>query len=110
MVGLDVYIDKCRKPKIIEIDGRKYRDYEEREQLCYWRKNYDLLDIMKYGEDDYGQDVCMRKEDVEKILDYVAHNRDYFGGFQTVPDVCELLDQWDELKDDGWVICFNSTW
>ena len=47
---------------------------------------------------------------IKKILDYVAHNRDYFDSFQTVPDVCELLDQWDELKGDGWVINFNANW
>ena len=33
-MGLDMYIDKCRKPKIV--NGK--REYEEREEVCYWRK------------------------------------------------------------------------
>ena len=83
-MGLDIYIEKCRKPKIVEQDGKKYR------------------------EDEYAEDVRLRREDVEKILDYVAHNRDYFGGFDSVPQVCALLDEWDALMEDGWVICFNA--
>lgn len=106
-MGLDIYIDKCREP-IITADGR--RDYAEREEVCYWRKFYGLLELMQYGESEYGQDVRLRKEDVEKILDYVAHNRDYFEGFDTVSKVCELLDDWGELEKDGWVINFNSNW
>lgn len=112
-MGLDIYIDKCRKPTMKEFNGKMYRDYEEREEVCYWRKFWDLLYEgvpFKYGEDEYGKDIRLNKEDVEKILDYVAHNRDYFGGFQTVPDVCELLDQWDELKNEGWIINFNANW
>ena len=109
-MGLDIYIDKCREP-IITADGR--RDYAEREEACYWRKFWDLLNEgipFKYGEDEYGQDVRLRKEDVEKILDYVAHNRDYFDGFDTVPQVCELIDNWDKLEKDNWVINFNANW
>lgn len=112
-MGLDIYIDKCRKPIMKEFNGKMYRDYEERIEVCYWRKFWDLLNEgipFKYGEDEYGQDIRLNKEDVEKILDYVSHHRDYFDSFQTVPDVCELLDNWDELKEDGWVICFNSNW
>ena len=38
-MGLDMYIDKCRKPKIV--NGK--REYEEREEVCYWRKFWGLL-------------------------------------------------------------------
>lgn len=105
-MGLDIFIDKCRKPKVV--DGM--RDYEEREEVCYWRKFYGLLDLMQYGEDEYGQDIRLGKKDVEKILDYVSHNKDYFDSFDTVPSVCELLDEWDELKENGWLVCFNANW
>ena len=106
-MGLDMYIDKCRKP-IVKEDGR--RDYEEREEMCYWRKFWDLFHIFNYTNDDYGRDVRLTKDDVEKILDFVTHNRDYFYGFKSVESVCELLDQWDELEADGWVINFNANW
>lgn len=106
-MGLDMCIDRCRKPFIRE-DGR--RDYEERVEMCYWRKFWALLHILDYEEGDAGKDVRLRKEDVEKILDFVSHNRDYWGGFQSVEKVCELLDQWDELEENGWVINFNAGW
>ena len=106
-MGLDIYIDKCRKP-VIKEDGR--RDYEEREEVCSWRKFWEILSVMRYSDDDYGQDVRMTKEDAEKILQLVTHHRDYWDSFDSVPQVCELLDTWDELIDEGWAICFNANW
>lgn len=108
-MGLDMYIDKCRKPTLV--DGK--RIYEEREEVCYWRKFWGLLGEglpFAYGDEEYGKDIRLSKEDVEQILNYVAHNRDYFDGFRSVEQVCELLDQYDELKEDGWVINFNANW
>lgn len=109
-MGLDVFIDKCRKPKIREEDGKKYRDYEEREEVCYWRKFWGLLEVMRYGDDEYGQDVRMTKDDAEKLLEYIIHHRDYFGGFDGVPQLCELIDDWDYLKEEGFIINFNANW
>lgn len=106
-MGLDVYIDKCRKP-IIKEDGR--RDYAEREEVCYWRKFWEILALMQYGDDEYGEDIRLRKEDVEKILQLVTHHRDYFNSFDSVPQVCELLDDWEELEEEGWVLNFNANW
>lgn len=109
-MGLDMYIDKCRKPKIV--DGR--RDYEEREEVCYWRKFWGLLREglpFEYGNDECGQDVRLSKADVEHILNYIIHNKDYFDSFDSVPQVCTLLDEYDYLtKEEGYVICFNANW
>ena len=65
---------------------------------------------LPYRDAEYGKDLRLTKEDVEKILDHVTHNRDYFHGFKSVESVCELLDQWDELEEDGWVINYNANW
>lgn len=108
-MGLDMYIDKCRKPTFV--DGK--RTYEEREEVCYWRKFYSLLEEglpFTYGDEEYAQDVRLSKKDVEHILNYVTHNRDYFDGFESVAQVCELLDKYDDLKEEGWVINFNADW
>ena len=108
-MGLDMYIDKCRNPRIV--DGK--RKYEEREEVCYWRKFWDLLRDglpFEYRDDECGQDVCLSKADVEHILNYVTHNKDFFNSFDSVPQVCELLDQYDNLKKDGWIVCFNVNW
>lgn len=107
-MGLDIYIDKCRNPKIV--DGK--REYTERAEVCYWRGFYDLLQQglpFVYGNDEYGQDVHLSKKDVEHILNYVVRHRDHFDSFQGVEQVCELLDQYDDLtKEEGYVICFNA--
>lgn len=103
-MGMDQYIDAIKydlndKTKIIE-----------RKELVYWRKFYDLNRSLHYYDDMYAKDLPLTKEEVESILQFVSHNRDYFDGFQTVPDVCEVLDQYDELKEDGWNIVYNANW
>ena len=108
-MGLDMYIEKCRKPNIV--DGK--HKYEERVEMCYWRGGYDLLQYglpFTYGNEECGEDIRLSKKDVEKILDYVTRHRDHFDSFDSVPQVCELLDQYDDLKDNGWVVCFNASW
>ena len=109
-MGLDIYIDKCRKPTMV--DGR--RDYEEREEVCYWRKFWGLLREglpFDYMDDEYAQDVRLSKKDIEHILDYVTHNRDYFDWFSGVEQVCRLLDEYDYLTEqEGWIIVFNANW
>ena len=109
-MGLDIYIDKCRKPTIKEENGKKYRDYEEREEMCYWRKFYGLLDVMKYGDSEYGKDVRLTLDDAERLLEYATHHRDYFDGFDGVPQLCELIYNWDNFVEEGFVINFNANW
>ena len=108
-MSLDMYIDKCRNPKIV--DGK--HDYEERVEMCYWSGFYGLLQHglpFTYGNEECGDDIHLSKKDVEQILNYVARNRDHFDSFNSVTQVCELLDQYDELKEDGWIVCFNASW
>lgn len=83
----------------------------EREELCYWRKFWDLhYELGLYGEGDYGNDVPMTKDDVERCLQFVSHNRDYFDTFQTVPLVCFVLAEYDVLIAEGWEIVYNADW
>ena len=83
----------------------------ERKEMCYWRKFWDLhYELGLYGPDDYGNDVPMTKEDVEKALQFASHNRDYFGEFNTVPKLCELLYDYDTYKLLGWEIVYNANW
>lgn len=109
-MGLDMYIDKCRK--YTAVDGK--RDYIERENICYWRKFWGLLREglpFFYGDEEYAKDVPLSKEDIEQILNYVTHNKDYYDGFGSVEQVCKLLDEYDYLtEEEGWVINFNANW
>ena len=104
-MGMDMYVEKIRRDptdKLVVI---------EREELCYWRKFWDLHDALGlYGAEDYGDDVPMTKEDVERAIDFATHNEDYFGGFDSVPQLCELLRDYDTYKKDGWDIVYNANW
>ena len=105
-MGMDMYVDAIKR------DPNDKTNVLERKEMCYWRKFWPLHYNMpfKYGMEEYGQDEKLTKGDVEEILHFVSHNRDYFGGFKTVESVCELIDQYDELKADGWDIVYNANW
>ncbi len=105
-MGMDMYIDAIKR------DPTDKKKILERKELCYWRKFWDLHYSLpfSYGEKEYGGDIPLTKDDVEQILQFVAHNRDYFDSFQTVESVCELLDNYDSLKEDGWQIVYNANW
>ena len=100
-----MYIEKIRR------NPNDKQDIVERVELCYWRKFWDLhYALGLYDKDDYNTDVPMTKDDVERALDFATHNEDYFGGFRTVPQLCELLRDYDELKRYGWDIVYNANW
>lgn len=103
-MGMDQYLEKIKR------DPNNKSNIIEREELCYWRKFYDLNDELHYNDDMCGKDLVLTKNELEMMLNYVSHNRDYFDSFQTVEQVCEALDQYDELKKDGWAVVYNSNW
>ena len=105
-MGMDMYIDRVKRNPNNKLEVIK------REEICYWRKFWDLHCVLpfKYGDEEYGKDVPLTKDDVELILKFVAHNRDYFDSFKSVESVCELLDQYDSFKADGWDIVYNANW
>ena len=97
-----MYIDRVRK---------KPNGEEEREELCYWRKFWLLHgELGLYGADDYGNDVPMTKQDVRRALHFIIEQEDYFGGFNTVPELAIVLRDYDEYKEDGWDIVYNANW
>ena len=101
---MDQYID------VIKRDPNNKQNILERKVMVYWRKFYELNSGLRYHNDMYAKDLPLTKQELENILQFISHNRDYFNGFNTVPAVCELLDQYDELKEDGWDIVYNANW
>lgn len=99
-----MYIDRIKR------DPNDKLKAIERTEVCYWRKNWNLLDELEYCDTEYDKDRNLTKEDVAEILEFVSHNRDYFGGFSTVESVCEVLDKYDEWKEEGYDIVFNANW
>lgn len=102
---MDMYVEKIRR------NPNNKLEIVERIELCYWRKFWDLhYELGLYGEGDYDNDIPMTKEDVSRALDFATRNEDYFGGFNTVPTLCELLRDYDDYKKDGWEIVYNANW
>jgi hypothetical protein len=110
-MGLDIYIDKVKEPVIVN----GVRTYKQREEMCYWRKFYELLGNLPFKCDEETMKNCfieepLTKDQADKILTFICHNRDYFDSFDTVVPMCELIEQWDELVKDGWKFEFNANW
>lgn len=105
-MGMDMFIDRVKHNPNNKLEVIK------REEICYWRKFWDLHYAMpfKYGDEEYCKDVPLTKDDVKLVLEFVTHNRDYFDSFKSVESVCELLDQYDSFKADGWDIVYNANW
>lgn len=104
-MGMDMYIDRIRR------NPNDKQEVIEREELCYWRKFWGLhYELGLYGTGDYGNDIPMTKEDVCRAIEFAIRNEDYFGGFNSVPKLCELLREYDGYKEDGWDIVYNANW
>lgn len=105
-MGLDMYIEARRNIGTPQ---------EECIEKLYWRKFFGLQDMLIQKLDLEAHDGCIKntlltKEDAESILDYCCHNRDYFGEFSRIPDICEWIEQWDEWASQGWSFWYNANW
>lgn len=106
-MGLDMYIDARRNIGTLQ---------EERKEMVYWRKFWDLqdhiVDLIDIEVVDIGaiHDTKLIKEDLEDIIHFCCYNRDYFDGFTSVPKLCELWQLWDDMADDGWTFWYNGNW
>lgn len=104
-MGMDMFIDKIRR------NPSNKQEILEREEICYWRKFWSLHAALGlYDGSDYANDVVITKDDIERAIVFATHNRDYWGGFDSVPQLCELLDNYDVIKAEGWDIVYNANW
>lgn len=104
-MGLDMYIDARRNIRTPQ---------EERKEVAYWRKFWDLQDYIVELTDakkDVGviEDTKLTKEDLENIIRFCCYNRNYFGNFD-VSQVCELYAEWDAMAAEGWTFWYNGNW
>ena len=105
-MGLDMYIDARRNIGTPQ---------EERKEMAYWRKFWDLQSFI-IELTDTRTDTCqvldtkLTKNDLEDIIRFCCYNRDYFDGFTSVPKLCELWQLWDDMVDDGRTFWYNGNW
>ena len=115
-MGLDMRVISARNSKQMEEDNfwstlrsGFSSNYNEPRELIYWRKFWDLYrpmaERLKIDNGEYAQ---LSKEDVEFMLEIATHHRDYFNTFDSVAEICELLDRFDEIEEHGMHIYFEG--
>lgn len=100
--------DKCVSGWVEDADGRV--DYSIPHEVYYARKFWDLYTPMAHQLDLDNGDFSdpLTKEDIEEMIDIAVHRRDYFDTFKTVPDLCEILDRFDDATENGMVFLFEG--
>lgn len=105
-MGMDAAIYKAKNKKIFKEDCW----YDKVEEVWYARKFWDLIykvPFIKNIEEDCGEFIRLRKNDIEKMIEIATHTPDYMGGFNTVPQLCEILHHFDEDEENGWHYYFE---
>lgn len=89
---------------------------EESVEVYYARKFWKLLDapfVQEYNDTEnqyYIKARIQSKEDIEQLIDIAVHNRDYWDKFDSVPKLCELLDEFDEMSEENWHYVLEADW
>ena len=117
-MGMDSTLHLARDRKVLEAGFEHWsanpEDYNYVREVWYGRKFWSVLQEMSwlrdYKDDECGTYVELTRENLEEMLNHCAHHQDYFGGFSTVPDLCQLLWEWDALEADGLKIFYEADW
>lgn len=107
-MGMDAYIFKARTKKVFSTDD--WYNSEAVTEVWYTRKYWDLinkLSFIKNTEEDSCQYIQLSKENIEEMIEVATHNPDYWGGFSTVPALCEILWNFDDDAEMGWHYYFE---
>lgn len=89
---------------------------EESVEVYYARKFWKLLNapfVAEYNDSKEDCCVCARiqsKEDIEQLIDIAVHNRDYWGTFDSIPKLCELLEEFEDMREEGWSYYLLADW
>lgn len=104
-MGLDCYVFRAKTKKAFEAE-RWYDDENTSvTEVWYSRKFWDMLHNMSFIksiEEDCGEYIQLTQDNIEEMLQFAAHNRDYFGGFETVPRLCEIYNNFEYDAEEGW--------
>ena len=102
-MGLDCYIFRTKTKKVF--DDEHWYESETVKEVWYARKFWDLIHNMSFiknVEEDCGEFIQLTMDNIEEMLQFAAHNRDYFDGFETVPSLCEIIANFEQDYEDGW--------
>ena len=107
-MGMDSYIFKARTKKAFKAENW-YSD-ENITEVWTGRKFWDIVENVSFIKDineDSGEFIQLTKSNIEEMIQIATHNRDYWGGFDSVPTLCEILDHFDDDEEAGWHYYFE---
>ena len=115
-MGMDMYLFTAHSKK--ELEDPNFWSKEEHDdpfssagKVYYSRKFWDLYNNLSFTSHyECGTWMSLTKDQVEEMLDFSCHNRDYFDGFNTVIQLCEILAHWKEIEENGLKIFFECDW
>ena len=111
IMGLDIGIYRAKNHAVFE-DGQWYNN-DNITEVWYARKFWDMIHNMSFVKDvegDCGEFIPLTMDNVEEMLQFAAHNRDYFDGFSTVPQLCEIIANFEQDYEDGWHYYFHYSY
>ena len=77
----------------------------------YARKFWDLHNNMSFLRDyECGDFVLLSKDNLEEMITFVTHHRDYWDKFDSVIKLCEILDKYDEYDKHGIHFFYEADW
>lgn len=106
-MGMDLYIHRRRNVGT---------PTEEVREVYYARKFWELLDapfVKEYNDskcDCYVQARVQSVEDIDQLLEIATQNRDYFDTFDSVPTLCELREEFEQKRAEGWTYTLEADW
>lgn len=117
-MGMDMYLIAAHSKKELEdphfwtyIAQNTNDKFSKPGELYYARKFWDLFYQVSFTQNyECGEYKVLTKENVEEMLQVACHNRDYFDGFTSVPQLCEILDRWNELVRHNLSVFFECDW
>lgn len=124
-MGMDMYLFRARNKKQFNeegfwnkcIDLRDMNKWEDDDftspaQLWYGRKFWALLEYVfpEYDDKMCGEFIEVNKTTLERMIEFACNHPDYFGGFNTVPALCQALYSYDEARKNGFSYFMECDW
>lgn len=100
--------DICKSGWIINEDD--IIDYSQPCEVYYARKFWPfwvmMSNILHIDNGEFSEPLT--KENIETMINIATHYRDYWGNFNSVPLLCEILDRYDEATKNGMIFLFEG--
>ena len=101
-MGMDLYVYSARNREVFKHEN--WWDSEQVQEKFYARKFWDLVENCSFIPHDYesGDAIELSVENIEEMIKVACTYKDYWGTYNTVPQLCELRDEyigWQEDED-----------